>query len=330
MARTKKPKTQLAQSEIVEALPVACASEAAAVEFFEKQRWGESPTCPECESANVYQMKDRQTGERNKDYRWRCRECGRLYSVRTGMIFEESLIPLHKWALACWEASSAKNGVSALEISRKIQVSYKSALFMMHRIRHAMADDPTTPPKLKGTIEADETYVGGRTRNRNLTKRGVGGRGPGVSPTAGKTPVFAVVERGGEVRARVMPRVTSANIMQALTESAEFSATLNTDEAKPYHRVGKPFAAHSRVNHSEREYVGRDNPAASTNTIESFFARVKRGLNGTFHAVSVEHLHRYIDGFAFLYNTRELNDGERTLRLIQKSEGRRLVYKEPA
>jgi len=317
-------KPQLDQSEIVEALPVACASEAAAVAFFEEQRWGKSPTCPECESADVYQMKDRKTGERNKDYRWRCRHCGRLYSVRTGMIFEESLIPLHKWARACWESACAKNGCSALEMSRRLQVSYKSALFMMHRIRHAMADSPNTPrPKFTGVIEADETYVGGKPRTM------VRGRG---KSKAEKTPVFAVLQRGGQVRAKVMPSVTAENVRQALLENAEPSCTLMTDESNIYKKVGRPFAAHERVKHRDYEYVRpgkRGKPTVTTNSAEGFFSRVKRGLNGTYHAVSPEHLHRYIDHFAFLYNTRELNDGERTLALIGQAEGKRLMYKSP-
>jgi transposase-like protein len=316
---TRKP--QLDQSETVDALPVACASEAAAVEFFEKNRWGDHPTCPECESADVYQMKGRD-GKRNKDYRWRCRHCGRLYSIRTGMIFEESLIPLHKWARAMWEAASAKNGVSALEMSRKVQVSYKSALFMMNRIRYAMAQAPGEGPKFTGTIEADETYVGGRPRYPQ-PKQGPNSKYP-------KTPVFAIVERGGRVRAKVMPTVTSANVRDALLASAEQSCTLVTDDSKVYVKVGKPFKAHETVNHSRKEYVRRGDPSIHSNTVEGFFARVKRGINGTYHAVSPEHLHRYVDGFAFMYNTREMNDGERTMHLIDRAEGKRLMYKVPA
>ena len=319
MASVKKP--QLAQTETIEELPLACSAESEAVKFFEKQRWGDSPCCPECESTDVYQMKDRKTGERNKDYRWRCRHCARVYSVRTGMIFEESLIPLRKWARAIWEAASAKNGVSALEMSRKLQVSYKSALFMMHRIRFAMAEGPDAP-KFTGTIEADETYVGGKPRHRKPRS--------GPNNKAPKTPVFAVVERGGDVRAHVMASVTSENVRRVLLESAEPSCDLMTDELGLYKKIGKPFASHSRVKHSEYEYVNPANPNIHTNTIEGFFSRVKRGLNGTYHAVSPEHLHRYVAGFAFMYNTRGMTDGARTLDLIDRAKGKRLMYKQSA
>ena len=321
---TKKP--QLAQSEIVEALPLACASEAAAVAFLEEQRWGKdcaNACCSECGSVAVYQMKDKTTGER-KRFLWRCRDCSKQYTVRTGTIYAESLIPLHKWCRALWEAASAKNCVSALEMSRRLQVTYKTALFMMHRIRHAMADGPDAP-KLGGVVEADETYVGGKPRNRSTKK--------GRNPNNPKMPVFAVVERGGEVRARVMPSVTSENVKDALLEACDTSATLMTDELAVYKFVGRPFARHERINHRRGEYVRKSGyglPKVTTNSIEGFFSRVKRGLNGTFHAVSKKHLHRYIDGFAFIYNTREMNDGERTLELIRRTEGKRLMYKPTA
>lgn len=325
-----KKKPQLAQSEIIEALPLACASEAAAVAFLEEQRWGKDCTnacCPECGSVAVYQMKDKTTGER-KRFLWRCRDCSKQYTVRTGTIYAESLIPLHKWCRALWEAASAKNCVSALEMSRRLQVTYKTALFMMHRIRHAMADGPDAP-KLEGTIEADETYCGGKPRNKQYGPNRRRGPRSKTDATA-KVPVFAVVQRGGEVRACVMPDVNAANVRDVLLSVADTSAKLRTDDSRPYRVVGREFAEHQWVRHSLREYVSRFNPDVHSNTIESFFARVKRGLNGTFHAVSKEHLHRYIDGFAFIYNTREMNDGERTLELIRRAEGKRLMYKEPA
>ncbi|MEX2217514.1 MAG: transposase [Phycisphaerales bacterium] len=171
MAR-QRTRPELAQTELVEELPAACASEAAAAEFLERRRWGDCPGCPHCGSANVYQMRDRKTGERSKRFLWKCREtkgtpeqrCGKMFTVRTNTVYAESLIPLRKWCRALWETATAKNGCSALELSRRLQVTYKTALFMLHRIRHAMADGEATPPKLTGTIEADEMYWGGRAR----------------------------------------------------------------------------------------------------------------------------------------------------------------------
>jgi len=144
-----------------------------------------------------------------------------------------------------------------------------------------------------------------------------------------KTPVLACVQRGGEVRARVLANVTSKNITPALLEWAERSAHLRTDD-HGFRAVGKPFASHKAVRHSYGEYVNLRNPDIHSNTIEGFFSRVKRQLNGTYHAVSKEHLHRYINQAAFLYNTREMNDGERTIALIKRADGKRLMYREPA
>lgn len=316
----KRP--ELNQTELVERLPLACADEAAAVDFLETERWGAGTYCPHCgATGNTYKLTDRKTGERNKRFLWKCRDCSKMFTVRTGTVYAESLIPLHKWCRALWESATAKNGVSALEMSRRLQVSYKSALFLMHRIRHAMA--PTGPePKLTDTVEADETYVGGKPRHRRV---GITGNHPGKP----KTPVFAAVQRGGEVRARVLPSVTANNLRDALTDCVEPSCRLLTDDLNLYWKAGRPFAKHDRVKHSKKEYVNKADPSIHTNTIESFFARVKRNLNGTYHAVSKEHLHRYIDHVAFLYNSREMNDGQRTTHLIQKATGKRLMYRDP-
>lgn len=318
MARQPK-KPELEKSSTIEELPAACSCEAAGVEFFERKRWGDCPCCPECGDTNVYKMMGRD-GKRNKDYRWRCRGCGKLYSVRTGMIFEESLISMDKWARALWESATCKNGISALELSRKLQVSYKTALFMMNRLRFAMAESPTTPPKLTGTVEADETYWGGRPR---FKRKGITGNIPGKP----KTPIFAAVQRGGDVRACVLPRVTAQNLRAALVDCTDPSARLITDDLNLYWGLGKPFSQHDRVKHSQGEYVNKPDPIIHTNTIEGFFSRLKRKLHGTHHAVSKEHLHRYVSEAAWVYNTRELNDGERTLALIQRAKGKRLRYK---
>ena len=327
----KKP--QLDQTEIIDELPAACGSEAAAVAFFEAKRWRGTPCCPTCGDTNVYAMKDRKTGARNKDFRWRCRskKCGRLFTVRTGMIFEESLVPMQKWARVLWEAGSCKNGVSALEISRKVQVTYRTALFMLNRLRHAMAYDPTPDAKLTGTVEADETYVGGKPRRPQTTyKTGKRHGKAGWNALYPKTPVFAVVQRGGNVRAQVMANVNSANVKEALLEIADTSARLMTDESTVYCRAGKPFASHGTTKHSSRQYVSKTDPTIHSNSVESFFARVKRQLNGTFHAVSKKHLHRYISQAAFLHNTRGLNDGERVEALLERLKGKRLMFRAPA
>ncbi len=166
MAKGQRPVAS-DKSAIVAALPLACSDELAAVEFIEDQRWGETgPCCPQCGDTNVYKMKDRKTGGRNKRFLWKCNGCGKHYSPRTGTVFEDSRIPMRHWCYAFWKASSSKKGFSALQMKRTIGVTYKSALFMMHRVRFAMAEDYRGQPKLRGTVEAEEAYIGGKPRNK--------------------------------------------------------------------------------------------------------------------------------------------------------------------
>src|SRR5437870_10138560 len=156
----------LSKSETVEAIPLACSNESAAVEFLEWQRWGKTPACVNCGSVNVYKMLDAETGKRSKRFLWRCRDCKKQYTVRVGTVYEESRLDLRHWCYAFWRAATSKKGVAALEIMRHCQISYKSALFLMNRIRFAMAPDPSVAPKLTGTVEIDETYVGGNQRHQ--------------------------------------------------------------------------------------------------------------------------------------------------------------------
>lgn len=307
-----------AKSEILRAIPAACADETAAVEFIEQLRWNGEPACPRCGDTEVAQMRDRQ-GQRNARFLWRCRGCKKQFTVRIGTIFEDSRIPLRIWCHAFWRACSSKKGVSALQIKRETGLSYKSALFLMHRIRFAMGIDPTTPRKLFGTVEADETYVGGKPRYRGKKA----GQKPKFGRATEKTPVFAVVERGGEVRAAVITRVTKNNLALHLEKFVDFRSRLMTDEERGYLEVGPRFeGGHDTVKHSAKEYARGD---VYTNTVEGFFALVKRGLYGTFHAVSKQYLPLYLNEFEFRYNTRGLDDGERTLAAIRASEGKRLL-----
>jgi transposase-like protein len=148
-----------AKSPILEALRHATVDEAQAVEFLERQRWASEPACPHCGDMDVYQMTGKD-GERNKDFRWRCRGCKKMYSVRTKTVFEESRLPLHVWVYAFWKACSSKKGISALQLSREMEITHKSALFVLRRIRHGLAEG--IPTKLQGSVEVDEVYIGGR------------------------------------------------------------------------------------------------------------------------------------------------------------------------
>ena len=309
----KRDKHNLTKSEIIRAIPLACSDELAAVEFFEKQRWGDTPYCVSCGSVNVYKMVDAKTGDRNKRYLWRCRDCKQQYTVRIGTVYEESRIPLRHWAYAFWRACTSKKGVSALELSRQCEISYKSALFLMNRIRFAMAPDFASAPKLLGTVEVDETYVGGKPRFKGISKTGRG---------TNKTPVFAAVQRQGQIRRRVVADVTSKTLRAAVIDPR---SRIISDDYSAYSGTSARFyGGHQVVKHGSGEYVRGD---VYTNTAESSFAIIKRGIVGIYHNVSKEHLDRYITQFDFLWNHRKLNDGERTVLAIKQAEGKRLMYK---
>lgn len=283
----------------------------------EEQRWGNTPACVHCGSVEVYKMVDAKTGERNQRFLWRCRDCKKQYTVRIGTIYEESRIPLRHWCYAFWRAATSKKGVAALEIMRHCQITYKSALFLMNRIRFAMAPDNKKFEKLQGTVECDETYVGGKPRYR---KQYPAGRG------TWKTPVFAAVERDGRIRRRVIANVTGETLRTAMQEFVDEQSHIITDDFSSYMGIAKHFAGHDRIAHSTREYVRGD---IHTNTAESSFALVKRGIEGVYHNVSKKYLHRYLWQFDFVWNTRRMNDGERTVALMKSIEGKRLMYAAP-
>ena len=309
---------------VLEAIPAACADEAKAVEFMEAQRWGSSPCCPRCSSVNAYQMKDSQTGERQTNFRWLCRDCKSAksvcqFTVRTGTVFEDSKIELRHWCYAFWRASTSKKGVSALEIHRHTGLSYKSCLFLLSRIRFAMAD--SAPDMLGpggGDVEVDEVYIGGKPRNPGVSKRGRGTK---------KACVLAMVERGGCVKTKPVANVTGKTFKSVVRANVDKSARILTDENSSYIGLGSEFErGHESTKHSAREYVRAD---VHSNTVEGFFSIVKRGIDGIYHSVSKEHLHRYLAEFEFRYNNRQLEDGARTAAAIQAANGKRLMYREP-
>ena len=308
----------LSKSEIIEAIPAACSDETAAVEFFEWRRWGNTPCCIRCGSTNVHMMRDERTRQRNKRYLWHCRDCKQQYTVRIGTVFEESRLPLRHWAYAFWRASTSKKGVAALEIMRHCQISYKSALFLMNRIRFAMAPDQSTAPKLRGVIECDETRVGGKPRHCSYYVPG---------PPKKKPVVFAAVEREGQIRRRVIADVSAKTLKAAIREVVDRRSRIYTDDFSSYDGIGNYFSGgHRTVKHTQKEYV---RGSVHTNTAESSFALMKRGIHGIYHSVSKKHLHRYLWQFDFMWNARKLNDGERTALAIGCAEGKRLMYKQP-
>lgn len=279
--------------------------EKAAYEYLSKLRWPDGPRCIHCGADKVATLNVKSA----KRVVLKCRTCRKQFSATVGTIFQGSHIPLSKWFMAIQLMCSSKKGMSAHQLHRMLLITYKSAWFMAHRIRHAMKQTPFGD-KLGGIVEADETYIGGKSH--------------GKGPIAGKTPVFALVERGGRVRSFPMPIVTATNLKRSIQEHVEANATLMTDELKAYTNIGKDFADHQTVNHSRKEYVRGE---ASTNTVEGYFSLLKRGLTGTYHHVSPRHLHRYLDEFNFRYNARSADDAVRNLTALKATEGKRLQYK---
>jgi transposase-like protein len=307
------------KSAILAGLREAAVSEPLAVAFLEQQRWADTPNCPLCGTVAVYRMVGRD-GQRNKDYRWRCRDCKEMYTVRTKTVFEETRLPLRVWVYAIWKAASGKKGYSALQLSREMEITHKSALFVLRRIRHGVGD--ISVAKLTGTVEADEVYIGGKPRYKGRTDTKYWGRG------TKKTPVAGVVQRGGDVRFRVVPRITAGHLRDFITENADRSCRIITDDFNAYKGVGVAFAGgHHTVKHSAKQYV-RWGTDIHSNTIEGVFSLLQRGIMGTFHSVSRKHLPNYLNEFQFRWNTRKMDDGERVARAIKQMEGKRLEYRE--
>jgi len=287
--------------------------------YLEALRWPEGPICPHCGTVNnSYQTK------REGKYRCGSKECRKDFSVTVGTVYERSHIPLHKWLLASYLLCSSKKGISSHQLHRILGVTYKSAWFIAHRIREAMAPHGNLPP-LGGkdkTVEADETFFGGKEKNKHAKDRKHLGRG-GV----GKEAVFSLVERGGKVRSTHVQTVTAATLGRVMSEQLHADSHLMTDEARQYIPLGKEFAAHDTVCHSIGEYV---RGGTHTNTIEGYFSIFKRGMTGVYQHCSAEHLKRYLAEFDFRYNEREalgVNDDVRADRVLQNIGGKRLTYR---
>lgn len=291
----------------------------AAREYLEAVRWPNGPVCPHCGNADRAKLYDLQPNPA-KNIRpglRECGECGEQFTVTVGTIFERSKIPLRKWLVAWYLLCSSKKGVAAAQIQRMLDIgSYRSAWFMMHRIRFALRD-PVFADKLGGgggSVEADETFVGGAVKGKGRGYKG------------NKTPVVALVERGGRVRSRSVEKVTGKTLKSVLSEHLDPSAHLITDDFPGYRKPGRRFASHRSVNHSAGEYVRGD---AHTNTVEGYFSLFKRGVNGVFHHIGHHYIDQYLAEFDFRYNHRAVTDGARTIAGLRKVEGKRLMLRRP-
>jgi transposase-like protein len=294
---------------------------------FEAILWPNGPVCPHCgETERRYATK--------RAGRYRCARsgCRKDFTVTTGTVMERSHIPLTKWWMGFYLMASSKKGVSAHQLHRSLSIGYEAAWFMAHRLREAMRDGGLLPPMggNGGVVEADETYFGKveeervspQRKGRPFVKRGRGG-------PAGKRPVVALVERGGNVRTFHVAVADKDTVAKIVGENVAREARLHTDESRLYIEVGKEFAAHETVKHSVGEYVRDD---VHTNSAEGFFSIFKRGMRGIYQHCREKHLHRYLTEYEFRYNHRMklgFNDLDRTVAMVKGAEGKRLTYRQP-
>lgn len=287
-------------------------TDAACREFLESRRWPNGPICPRCGGTKAYKLQ----GKSTRPGVYKCAGCRKPFTVTVGTIYEDTHIPLPKWFAATYLMMTSKKGISANQASRMLGISKESAWFMMHRIRHAFRKRERARKALRGTIEADETYIGGRAPGKR-------GRGAGS-----KVPVFAMVQRGGKVRAQPIPNAKAATLHTLIQENVYSRSRLFTDDFTSYMGLKKKKFDHRKVNHSKKEYVRveEDGIKVHTNTVESFFALLKRGIHGTFHHVSPKKLPLYCDEFCFRYDYRAIKDAPRFEQAFHDVGGRLTWY----
>jgi len=283
------------------------------VTFMAQIRWPEGVTCPNCEGKAVSYLSTR--------YVWKCKACKKQFSVKVGTVMEDSPIGLDKWLAAIWLIANAKNGISSCEISRALGVTQKSAWFLLHRIRLAMQNG--TFEKMGGTVEADETFIGGLSRNMHKHAREAKITGTGG---AGKVIVFGLLERnttGSKVRTKVVFDRTRETLHGEIRRHVEAGAEVFTDAHKSYGGLS-PEYVHQFVDHAERYVDGN----VHTNSMENFWSLLKRSIKGTYVSVEPFHLFRYLDEQAFRFNQRKVKDADRFVETVKQIAGKRLTYDE--
>ncbi len=286
--------------ELIKAFP----DEQSCIDHIEKLRWDGNVSSPFDSSSKVYKCKD------NK---YRCKNTGKYFNVKTNTIFDNTKIELQKWFLAIWIVTSHKKGISSLQLGRDLDITQKSAWFMLQRIRNCFGIENNN--ELDNEVEADETYVGGKNKNRHANKKIEASQG---RSSKAKAPVFGMIERNGKLNARKVEDVKMETLTNEVIQNVKDSAILYTDEWLGYNGL-KRIYDHSVVKHNQGQYV---NGRVHTNTIEGFWSLLKRGIFGIYHFTSKKHLQKYVDEFVFRYNTRNTTSQDRFNLLLLNTENR--------